>query len=112
MVFFWPDADGLRSFLGAATNRTREREVLVFDTYSLLTAHFDAARLSPINSGSTIRQRARRGIATFSKPADYSLADWRKLRGGTDRVREVAIVGSVRDAGDHLLEVRACGAFR
>ena len=111
MVFLWPDEDGVRSLLNARANRGRAREVLVFDTRSLAAAHLDAMRLSPINSGSTIRKPARRGLATYSKVADHSFDEWRRRRGGSDRVREVAIEGSVPDAADHLIEVRDGAAF-
>ena len=112
MVFFWPDADGVRSLLNARINRDRARDVLVFDTASLAAAHRDAVHLSPINSGSTIRKPARRGLATFSRAIDHDYRDWRRLRGGSDRVREIAVRGSVRDAGDHLVEVLDGAAFR
>ena len=111
-TFFWPDEDGVRSLLGARINRDRPREVLVFDTASLARAHFGRIALSPINSGSTIRKPARRGLATFSKAVDHDYRAWRRLRGGSDRVREIAVRGSVRDAGDHLVKVLDGAAFR
>ena len=111
MVFFWPGEAGLRSLLTARLNRDRDREVLVFDTRSLATAHADAVRLSPINSGSTIRRPARRGLATFTPLGRYGYAEWRRLRGGLDRVREVTVEGSVPDAANHLIEVRSGSEF-
>lgn len=106
-VFFWPDEKGLQSLLGARMNRGRARDVLVFDTLSLATAHCDATELCPINSGSTIRRPALRGRECFTPLGRHSYAEWRKLRGGSDRIREVTLVGTLPDPADHIVDVRS-----
>ena len=108
-VYLWPSEERLATLLGARTNRDREREVLVFDTRSLAGAHADRVRLSPINGGSTIRKPARRGLATYAPLLAHPYPEWRRLRGRSDAIAEVAIEGSVPDAADHLIEVRRVG---
>lgn len=105
-VFFWADGDGLDRLLGARMNRGRRREVIVADTLSLARAHADRIELSPINSGSTLRRPARRGLSTFSPLAAHSYGDWRKLRGKRDRIVEVTVRGGVPDIARHVLEIR------
>ena len=104
-VFFWPDEAGLRSLLDARVNRSRSREVLVFQTQPLAQRHADRIELSPINSGSTIRRPARRGLATFTPMLAHSYAQWQQLRGGRDRIREIVVRDAVPDAADFLINV-------
>ena len=105
-VYFWPSEKRLASLLGARTNRERPREVIVFDTLSLVAAHAERVRLSPINGGSTIRQPARRGLATYAPLLAQGYREWQGLRGRRDTIAEVAIEGSVPDAGAHIVAVR------
>ena len=104
-VFFWASRDGLGRLLGARSNRGRPRLVLELDTVSLARAHADALALSPINSGSTIRKPARRGPGTYTPLDRHAYADWRRLRGGRDRVLEVTVDAAVPDVASHLLDV-------
>ena len=94
-VFFWCDEASLGRLLGARLNRNRFRLVLVLDARGLLRDHGDRAELAAINTGSTIRKPARRGFATFTPLARYPYEEWRRLRGGLDRVKEVTVVGGV-----------------
>lgn len=107
-VFFWPSEERLLSLLNARMNREREREVLVFDTLSLVSAHAARTHLSPINSGATTRKAARRGAATFTPIAAHSFAQWRRLRGKRqpDELAEIVVLGDVPDAARHLIEIR------
>lgn len=107
-VFFWPSEERLAALLGARMNRGREREVLVFDTLSLVSAHAERTHLSPINSGATLRRAARRGPATFTPVGAHSFDAWRRLRGrrAPDDIAEVLVRGDVPDAARHLREVR------
>jgi hypothetical protein len=107
-VFFWPGEERLRTLLLARMNRERAREVLVFDTLSLVTTHADRTCLSPINSGATVRNAPRRGAATFAPIGACSWAQWRRLRGmrAPDDIAEVVVRGDVPDASRHLIEVR------
>jgi hypothetical protein len=103
-VFFWPDEGNLACHLGARFNRGRERLVLVLDTLGLVWRHHANVELSAINSGSTIRKPARRGLTTFVPAHRHTYAEWRRLRGGLDRLREVTVVGGVADISDHLVK--------
>ena len=108
-VFFWVDEDRLARLRGAATNRDRDRAVLVLDTLSLARAHGDRMSLSPINSGATGRSPARRGRNTFTPLAAHSYDAWRRLRRpgrALDRIAEVTVEDAVPDAMKHVLEVR------
>ena len=106
-VYLWPSEKRLRSLLGAKTNRDRPREVIVFDTGSLVAAHAARTRLSPINGGSTIRKPARRGLSTYAPLIARDYRAWQALRGRRDTIAEVAIEHAVPDAGEHVVEVRA-----
>lgn len=105
-VFFWVDESGLQRLLGAKMNRGRQREVLVFDTLLVAQAHMDTLCLSPINSGATIRKPARRGLTTFTPAKDHSYAQWRRLRGKSDRVVEVTVDHAIPRAGEFLIDVQ------
>ncbi|MEM7728374.1 MAG: hypothetical protein AAF311_03780 [Pseudomonadota bacterium] len=113
-VFFWADeARGLSRLLGAKMNRDRSRDVLVIDTLSFARANADRIELSPINSGSTIRKPARRGLSTFTPMRDVAdYRTWRSLRGKSDTVLEVVVPGMV-DVAEHVVERRryAGGAY-
>lgn len=105
-VFFWPTADDLAGHLSARLNRGREKLVLSVDTLALARAHADRIELAAINTGSTIRKPARRGRGTFTPLAAHPYAQWRRLRGGLDRIREVTVVGGVPDVMAFLVEQR------
>ena len=112
-VFFWTSEAGLARLRGARTNRHRPRLVLVVDTLSLARAHAERIELSPINSGSTIRKPARRGLHTFAPMRDFAdYLDWAEQRmrlglvSSRDTVREVTVRGGVPDIADHVLDVR------
>lgn len=105
-VFFWADEEGLGRLLGARLNRGRDRAVLVLDTLGVARRHGPRMELSAINTGSTIRRPARRGLSTFVPLHRHGYEAWRRLRGGRDRVREVTVVGGVSDVAEHLVEHR------
>jgi methyl-accepting chemotaxis protein len=105
-VFFWPDAEALDRHLGARVLRGRPRRVLEFDTLALARAYGERLELTPINTGATVRKPARRGLATFTPMASHPYAEWRRLRGGRDEVKEVVLRGSLRDAAGLLLSHR------
>ncbi len=102
-VFFWCDPASVERLLAARLNRGRPRLVLVFDAVSLLRATGERAELTAINTGSTIRKAARRGLSTFTPLARHSYGDWQRLRGGLDRPKELTVTGGVADVGCHLL---------
>jgi hypothetical protein len=68
-------------------------------------AHLDSIRLSPINSGSTIRNPRSRGPQTFVPIADYPFEERRRLRGRSNAIAELAIDRSVPDIARHVLVV-------
>lgn len=102
-VFFWAETSGLDSLLGAKMNRNRRRDVLVFDTLALARTHVERIEISPINSGSTIRKPARRGLATFTPLMAKSYSAWQQQRGGRDRIREVVVRGGILDIERYFL---------
>lgn len=104
-VFFWASKEGLSRFLNARHNCNRAREVLVIDTLSLARAHAECVELCPINSGSTIRKAARRGLNTFTPLLWHSFNEWRHLRGQCDKILEVVVKDHVVDIAQHTLEV-------
>lgn len=108
-VFFWDDEAGLNRLLSARMNRDRAREVLVFDTLGLVRANADRVEISPINSGATIRRPAHRGLQTFTPLHATGNADWRRQRGGRDRILELVVRGGVPDFDRHLIERREIG---
>ncbi|MBA3449995.1 MAG: hypothetical protein H0T18_02145 [Chloroflexia bacterium] len=102
--FFWPDEKSREGFLNARINWERDRLVLVLDTLSVARRHGEQMELSAINSGSTLRRPARRGLCTFTPLLRHDYATWRRLRGKLDHIREVAVVGGVDRVDDHLIE--------
>ena len=110
--FFWPDAGGVASLLGARANRGVQRVVLVVDTRKLALECYDRVELSPINSGSTIRKPARRGLHTMTPLSATSYREWRRLRReaglvrGLDRIREVIVRDRVSNIDEMLVDVR------
>ncbi|WP_134924803.1 DUF7002 family protein [Pseudomonas fluorescens] len=105
-VFFWVDEKNMTTHLRASIHRGEKRVVMVFDTLSVARANFKKIELAAINTGSTVRRPARRGLSTFSPAHLYSYRDWQKLRGGRDRIKELTLVGGIQDIGSHLIECR------
>ncbi|WP_044044243.1 DUF7002 family protein [Caballeronia insecticola] len=110
-VFFWPDVKHLCSHLQATSRRGVNRAVMVVDTLGLVSAHFEQCEISAINSGSTIRRPARRGLQTFTKLAGTEYTTWQKMRGKKDTIKEVVIRASVVDISEHLVEVKSSTDF-
>ncbi|WP_155953484.1 hypothetical protein [Pseudomonas sp. URIL14HWK12:I6] len=102
-VFFWVDEKNMTNHLRASTHRGEKRIVMVFDTLSVVQAYYKQIELAPINTGSTIRKPARRGLSTFAAAHQHSYRDWQKLRGGRDRIKELTVVGGIQDIGSHLI---------
>lgn len=108
-VFFWADENGLATLLGARANRNRSVAVLVVTTLAFARSYGAQIELSAINSGATIRRPARRGLATFTPMLRHPHAEWRRLRGGRDTVREVTVPAGVPDVMRFVTEVRRIG---
>ena len=95
-VFFWLDRRHLDRLLNAKEYRERSHDVITFDTRSVLRSH--EAHLSPINSGSTLFNPARRGRTTFRPLAVYEVLEKRKPI-------EFLIERCVPDARVHVIHV-------
>lgn len=108
-VFFWASESDLNTHLSASMRRGASRTVMVFDTLSLVTACRARVELSAINTGSTIRKPARRGLTTFSPLERYSYREWQRLRGQRDRIKEVTVLDGIDDIGAHLVECYQSG---
>lgn len=104
MTFFWPTPDRLLTMLEANAYRHDEHTVLTVDTESLVGAHFDRVRLSPMNSGATKPFPHPRGQDTFSTVADYPYQE--RVARRHVPLAEVAILDGVLDIADHVIEVR------
>ena len=103
-VFFWVDEKSLNTHLTANIKHGEQRVVLAFDTLSLVGACDKRVELAAINTGSTIRRPARRGLSTFAPAHLYSYREWQQLRGGRDRIKELTVKGAVRDVDAHLID--------
>jgi hypothetical protein len=105
-VFFWLHPDKLDKLLGARLYRSFEQDVLVIDTKSLLDAHEDRVRLSPVNSGATLYPNATaRGSHTFTTVEDYPYAERRRKKTVREAVTELAVIDGVHDIRDHVVRV-------
>jgi hypothetical protein len=103
-VFFWAGPNGVNRLLNAKMNRSRPRAVLVFDTIGLARTYAEQIDLSPINSGSTIRKPARRGLTTFTPLLAKSYNEWQRQRAQNDRILEVVVRGGIPDIARYLVD--------
>jgi hypothetical protein len=92
-VFFWLSRQRLKDLLGAKAYRDQDHEVITFDTRKLLARHGDRVELSPINSGSTLFNAAKRGSRTFRPLGIYDVLEKRAPV-------ELTVLHSVPDAKD------------
>lgn len=102
-TFFWLHRKRLWRLLRAKAYRSAPHTILTIDTASLIEAHRDRIRLSPINSGSTIMSAQPRGNATFLPIADYPYAERRKSRAVENAVVELVVEDGVSDIMHHLI---------
>lgn len=107
-VFFFVGEADLEGLLNAAATRMQDRLVLVVNTLSVAAAYADRMELSPINSGNSRRQPARRGHGTFTPLLRHSYAQWRRLRveqgekTSPDSIKEVTILGGIHNVESYL----------
>ncbi len=108
-VFFWTTEENmlnhLQAFLRNRDGGSPPIEVLVIDTLSLATEYSGQIELCAINSGVAIRNAARRGLQTFTPMVNYDYKTWRKLRGKTDKIKELTVVNGVKNIEAHVVEV-------
>ncbi|MEM6683550.1 MAG: hypothetical protein AAF607_15055 [Pseudomonadota bacterium] len=103
-VFFWSTQAGLNRLLGARMNQGRKRLVLTLDTLKLARAYADRIEICPINSGSTIRKPARRGLRTFAPLLAQPYREWQKQRGQRDKILEVTVLGQIPDVDAYIID--------
>ena len=106
-VFLWPDRALGAGNLAARARLGYESEWQCYDTARLLAPVWDRAEIAPINTGSTLRRPARRGLASFAPLAALDWEAWRRARGRSapDRVKEVTVRGGATNAGEALVAV-------
>lgn len=105
-VFFWLSSTKLDTLLGARRYRSSSHDVLTIDTASLVHAHADRIRLSPINSGATLYPNApSRGPQTFLTVSQYPWKEYRRRKSVIDAVTELAVIDGVPDIADHVIRV-------
>jgi hypothetical protein len=105
-VFFWLTEERLERLLGAGAYRERVHTVITMETRSLLVDCSERTVLSPINSGCTRPFPRPRGRSTFLPLGEYPFQHWRKKRGLTDAVVELAVQDAVRNVTRYAVEVR------
>ncbi len=105
-VFFWAQSSYAENLRQAKNNRASRKALLIFDTLSLMQAHFTRVYVSPLNSGAT-RTETRRGLATFASAKDIDYEVWRRRRSPKvlDTIKEVVIEDGVPDASNYLVDV-------
>lgn len=102
-VFFWVSEERLKRLLNARAYRSKEHDVLVVDTRSLLQAHSDRVTLCAMNSGNTFPVAHRRGLATFRRLKDFPFQD--RIARRLEPVVELAVDYAVPDIASHTLRV-------
>ena len=65
-------------------------------------AYAEKMELCPINSGSTIRKPARRGLETFTPLTALPYKDWQKKRGKKDKILEVTVLEGIADIEEYV----------
>ena len=82
----------------------KPHNVLTVETRSLVRDCLDRMALSPINSGTVVSPRGRRGRGTFASVADYPFEEHRKRRPG-DPLVELAVDYGVENICRHVVRV-------
>ena len=111
-VFFWLTRPRLESFLCARSYRHERHTVITVSTSRLLERQRDAVQLSPINSGATYPANTpSRGPETFATIQNYDLERY-SGRSKNERIRELAVVHSVPDISQIVIDVEDTGCNR
>lgn len=97
-TFFWTIEERLGRFLNAKAYRGRTHDVITVDTAEMVRRHAERITLAPINTGSTLGARHRRGPRTFQRIGDFPVE--------RRRVVELAVDYSVPDLADFTLTVK------
>jgi hypothetical protein len=107
-TFFWLSRDRIWRLLGARAYRGVSQTVLTINTGTLVAAHRERIRLSPINSGSTIMTALPRGLNMFRRIEDFPFHERARTRGPASNVIELLVEHSVPDIAEHVLAVHHC----
>ncbi len=108
-VFLFANMREMNKLRTAASNRSKVKMVLEFDTLKLAKVYGERMELSPINSGTANpRSVPRRGLATFSPLQKYSKNEWQRLRKehkkARDYIQEVVVLDAVRNIEQYLIK--------
>src|SRR4029077_3253053 len=104
-VFFWLTEERLNRMLGAAAYREQSHVVIVADSARLVRDCSERIVLSTMNSGCTKPFPHKRGADTFRPLATYPFQERRRSH-RADAVVELAVLGSVPNMQDYVIEVR------
>jgi hypothetical protein len=104
MDFFWPNEVNLKTYLRASEKTRVPRAVLVLKILLVVRMHHFEVELAAIDTGSTIYRPARRRNLTFIPGHLYSYSGWHQLRKKRDKLKEVTVIGVVRDVVDHIVD--------
>lgn len=104
-VFLWPTKARLENHLSARSYRGAPQLVITIDTAILVERHLARLKLSPINSGATVRRPPSRGAHTFVPVANYDFEARRKQRGVAQALAEVTVEHGVFDLADSIVAV-------
>lgn len=109
-VFFWVTKAKAETFANAAINRGNPRELRALDTARVVAASAGRVQIAPFNTGNTLFNAVRRGLATFTPLGTMPYAQWRQLRrdhkSSPDEVVEVVFLDGVPDVARHLVECK------
>lgn len=103
-TFFWVSKGNLDRLLGARLYKDKRHDVLTVETKSLVRDCLDRITLSPVNSGTVMYPKGRRGRGTFSSVADYPFEEHRKRRPDEPLV-ELAVGYGVENIRRHVVLV-------
>jgi hypothetical protein len=109
-VFFWVSTRRLETLMNAKAYRKTRHTVLTVDTKPLVERHAAKIVLCPINSGCTKPMPHPRDRTAFLSLDQYPFEQWKKKRGVSEAVVELAVVGGVPDIREFVLAVDEAGA--
>ena len=101
-TFFWVSRERLDRLLGARMYRGKPHDMLTVEAKTLVRDCLDRITFSPINSGTVMSPRGRRGRVTFASVADYPFEEHRKRR-PNDPLVELAVVCGVVNIRRHVV---------
>jgi hypothetical protein len=99
-VFFWPSRRRCEDLLGAKAYRDRPHTIIEVDTAALLDRHAERVTLSRINAGAVLYDPPPRGSRTFLPLSEVPFDEWRRKRGRSRAIAEVAVAYAVADVAE------------